>query len=488
MNTAQVAQNLASSTSSSSSPPLSSTTLNTSSDHNGKKADGSDNFSSSQEASNSQDANKSSSSSTVTLPSSKEPSSSSPAKSLSKEKLCEKSSSQKSIQGTSSAFSSMGNLSEKELLSSNGSECPHLVNPNYHYSRSHQRRFHRRFPAVDPQEKVIEWYNCALVEDILIQGYLYISENYFAFYSNLIFYKTQLLIPICDVISVTREKTARIFPTAVGICTEQAKYVFGSLMSRETTFGLMQEVWRRTLIQMVPFPYLPTVNIDQIIKAEPIGASEKTEIAETSCIEENGESFKTITSQSPPIIYPQPFCHPNIVSASEPISLLSSEINPIPPIFASHDTDSSGSESETNRESKSGKNFLDKLPSFRFGWLKSIIGSYHLSPRKPLSYLWSRASCTSLLLLFVTLLLVVLFISSFVFLYRVDQVHSKLISLFQLDDVMEQYQVHAKRATLRDEVTRLISLLDEKAADLNNMKERVEELLHLSNEYQSCSR
>lgn len=175
MNTAQVAQNFiiktpTSTSTSSTSPPLSSTTLNTSSDHNGKKADGSDNFSSSQEASNSQDANKSSSSSTVTLPSSKETTSSSPVKSLSKEKLCEKSS-QKSIQGTSSAFSSMGNLSEKELSSSIGPECPHLVNPNYHYSRSHQRRFHRRFPAVDPQEKVIECklliFQLSCINDIL---------------------------------------------------------------------------------------------------------------------------------------------------------------------------------------------------------------------------------------------------------------------------------------------------------------------------------
>lgn len=166
------------------------------------------------------------------------------------------------------------------------------------------------------------------------------------------------------------------------------QYVFGSLMSRETTFGLMQEVWRRTLIQMVPFPYLSPVNIDQMIKTEPIGVSEKNEIAETSCNEENGESSKKIPNQSPSVIYPQSFCHPNMVPAIEPVALLSSEITSIPPIFASHETDSSGSESETIRELQSRKNFLHKIPSFPFGWLKNITGPYCISPRRPLSFLW----------------------------------------------------------------------------------------------------
>lgn len=87
------------------------------------------------------------------------------------------------------------------------------------YSRSHQMRFHRRFPAVDADEKLIDFYNCALVAEILLQGYLYISDNYFAFYSNIFGYKTQILIPVSDVVSVTKEKTAKIFPNAVGICT-----------------------------------------------------------------------------------------------------------------------------------------------------------------------------------------------------------------------------------------------------------------------------
>jgi len=118
------------------------------------------------------------------------------------------------------------------------------------YASSQQRRFHQRFPQIEANEMLIDWFNCALIADILLQGYLYISDNYFAFYSNIFGYKTQIVIPVSDVVSVTKEKTAKIFPNAVGICTDESKYVFGSFISREAAFRLMQDVWRRTLSEV----------------------------------------------------------------------------------------------------------------------------------------------------------------------------------------------------------------------------------------------
>ena len=37
-------------------------------------------------------------------------------------------------------------------------------------------------------------YSCALVGDILLQGHLYITENYFAFYSNVFGYVTKVSV------------------------------------------------------------------------------------------------------------------------------------------------------------------------------------------------------------------------------------------------------------------------------------------------------
>uniref|UniRef100_A0A1B6CQR8 GRAM domain-containing protein n=1 Tax=Clastoptera arizonana TaxID=38151 RepID=A0A1B6CQR8_9HEMI len=44
-------------------------------------------------------------------------------------------------------------------------------------------------------------------------------------------------------LSVTKEKTAYIIPNAVGITTEDGRHVFGSLLSRESTYKLMVQVW-----------------------------------------------------------------------------------------------------------------------------------------------------------------------------------------------------------------------------------------------------
>ncbi|KAF4524455.1 hypothetical protein B566_EDAN011878 [Ephemera danica] len=111
-------------------------------------------------------------------------------------------------------------------------------------SKARQKKFHRHFKQVPPEERVLNYYSCALVSDILLQGHLYITKNYFAFYSNVFGYVTKLLIPTATVLKVSKEKTAKIIPNAVGITTINEKHVFGSLLSRDATYKLMIQVWK----------------------------------------------------------------------------------------------------------------------------------------------------------------------------------------------------------------------------------------------------
>ena len=57
----------------------------------------------------------------------------------------------------------------------------------------------------------------------------------------------QLQIPIRSVIKVSKEKTAKIIPNAVGLATATEKHVFGSLLSRDSTFKFMTHVWKRAV-------------------------------------------------------------------------------------------------------------------------------------------------------------------------------------------------------------------------------------------------
>ena len=56
----------------------------------------------------------------------------------------------------------------------------------------------------------------------------------------------QLLIPTTSVLRITKEKVARIIPNAVGVCTRDERHVFGSLLSRDSTYKLMTHVWKAT--------------------------------------------------------------------------------------------------------------------------------------------------------------------------------------------------------------------------------------------------
>ncbi|CAG5100482.1 Similar to GRAMD1B: Protein Aster-B (Homo sapiens) [Cotesia congregata] len=131
-------------------------------------------------------------------------------------------------------------------------------------SSARQKKFHRHFTQsskfhdqVGPDERVINYYSCALVADILLQGHLYITSNYFAFHSNVFGYVTKLLIPTTSVLKISKEKTARIIPNAIAIVTEDERHVFCSLLSRDSTFKLMKQVWDVALEGRQPVDDLP---------------------------------------------------------------------------------------------------------------------------------------------------------------------------------------------------------------------------------------
>ncbi|XP_050514508.1 protein Aster-B-like [Diabrotica virgifera virgifera] len=102
----------------------------------------------------------------------------------------------------------------------------------------------RHFPNV-VEEEVLRRYPCALVIDFLRQGYLYVTKNYLAFHSNIFGYVTKLLIPLLSIEEITKEKTAKIIPNAIGIQTAEGKHTFSSFLSRDRTLAFIMEVWNQ---------------------------------------------------------------------------------------------------------------------------------------------------------------------------------------------------------------------------------------------------
>lgn len=149
--------------------------------------------------------------------------------------------------------------------------------------------------------------------DILLQGHLYISKNYFAFYSNVFGYVTKLLIPITSVVKITKERTARIIPNAVGVTTADDKHVFGSLLSRDSTYKLMVMVLKAAN-SVEPVEALPAA---KDIRPGELDASEVSCEDETSS--QSGNDSPTLRSVRagilPPIVTKIP---PDVLDSTKP--------------------------------------------------------------------------------------------------------------------------------------------------------------------------
>ncbi|KAL5138116.1 Protein VASCULAR ASSOCIATED DEATH 1, chloroplastic [Glycine soja] len=92
---------------------------------------------------------------------------------------------------------------------------------------------------------LIEDFNCALQENLLIQGHMYLFVNFICFYSNIFGYETKKIIPFPEVTSVRRAKTAGLFPNAIEILAGNKKYFFASFLSRDEAFRIINEGWSR---------------------------------------------------------------------------------------------------------------------------------------------------------------------------------------------------------------------------------------------------
>ncbi|XP_074062812.1 GRAM domain-containing protein 2B isoform X2 [Macrotis lagotis] len=104
--------------------------------------------------------------------------------------------------------------------------------------------FHKLFLEVPSEEPLKQSFTCALQKEILYQGKLFISENWICFYSKVFGKDTKISIPAFSVTLIKKTKTALLVPNALIISTEAERYIFVSLLSRDTTYKLVKSVCR----------------------------------------------------------------------------------------------------------------------------------------------------------------------------------------------------------------------------------------------------
>ncbi|CAF0811164.1 unnamed protein product [Rotaria sordida] len=124
-----------------------------------------------------------------------------------------------------------------------------IIQPFQSTYRQRNEEFRKVFKDVPNDERLIVDYSCAWQKEILIQGRMYISQNYLCFYANFLKWETSLCLKFKDIIGVTREKTAKVIPNAIEVRTNKnEKYFFASFATRDKTYAMIFRIWQTVLI------------------------------------------------------------------------------------------------------------------------------------------------------------------------------------------------------------------------------------------------
>ncbi|KAF9613095.1 hypothetical protein IFM89_005574 [Coptis chinensis] len=112
------------------------------------------------------------------------------------------------------------------------------------YLKSEEYRLLFRLP---PDEILVQDFNCAFQESILLQGHMYLFVRHICFYSNIFGFETKKTIPFNEVTCVRKAKTAGIFPNAIEIVAGGKKNFFASFLSRDEAYRLIVDGWSQYL-------------------------------------------------------------------------------------------------------------------------------------------------------------------------------------------------------------------------------------------------
>ncbi|XP_069162386.1 uncharacterized protein [Procambarus clarkii] len=333
------------------------------------------------------------------------------------------------------------------------------------------KKFMRHFADAPPNEWVLNYFSCALVADILLQGTLFITPNFFAFYSKIFGHVSRLLIPVTQVETIQKERTAKIIPNAVGLHMVDGKtYVFGSLLSRDSTYKLMLHIWKKAQ-RMADSDSEPPLSVVQVAGEEEDDEVEDS-VSGSAESEDHSDVAYVVTNPIPVLIgvptlisttaISSPWTRDstittttaNIVSSILPIqdiripSTTNSSSIPVNSLVGS--AGSAAARQGSFSGAKSGSIVEEPRRDADAGLLQwvtqgSLVKTCFRMGRVPVKLvgegikeLWALPR-TSLLLIISTLLLLMLFASAAFMLHRVD-ILSQQLGLEKYDDYDGMYE------------------------------------------------
>nr|CAB3250831.1 GRAM domain-containing protein 1B [Phallusia mammillata] len=120
-----------------------------------------------------------------------------------------------------------------------------VLSPSY---KQKNEDFHKFFKTLPDTERLLVDHTCALVKDILIQGRLYVSQNFVCFHSKILKIQTVIQVGFKDITTLTKEKTVKVIPNAIQLQTvSRGKLTFTSFTARDRAYQQIHKLWTNAL-------------------------------------------------------------------------------------------------------------------------------------------------------------------------------------------------------------------------------------------------
>ncbi|CAG8518956.1 15115_t:CDS:10 [Funneliformis mosseae] len=124
--------------------------------------------------------------------------------------------------------------------------------------RAASRAFRQTFD-IAPTERLVNFYSCAYRS--IIQGWMYISENYLCFYAFWLGHETKILIELKDIQDLLKERSKRgIVADSIKVITKGSQETYDTLM--QLTSQSMQRLLKNAAIEPAPGKFLFDSNFE----------------------------------------------------------------------------------------------------------------------------------------------------------------------------------------------------------------------------------
>ncbi|KAK4701149.1 hypothetical protein P7C70_g5090, partial [Phenoliferia sp. Uapishka_3] len=155
------------------------------------------------------------------------------------------------------------NLAPAMLNSEGSTTVGRIVSHLAPEPHSPNSKFHELFPAIPPEDDLIEIHRCALLNDVLLPGKLYCSEQHLSFRAHLLGLKTISSVRWDDVIAINKctcsssliglhflpnsnSNLIALAVSAIEVTTSGSTQTFASFHHRDSTYDLLISLWQHT--------------------------------------------------------------------------------------------------------------------------------------------------------------------------------------------------------------------------------------------------